>query len=306
MPLRNSFSEILLKMGQEDQDLVVLVGDISHYRLQPFAQACPGRYYNIGICENTIVNMAAGLSKVGLVPIVHTISPFIVDRSFEQIKLDFCYQNIPGNILTVGCAFDYADLGCTHHCYGDFALLKTLPGTQLFCPSSLVEFETIFRKVYRQHALNYFRLTMHDVPVNFSPEMIEPGKAIKMQEGNDLTIIAVGVQLRSVLEALPQLKRDGLNADVIYIHTVRPLDLDMIRDSLRKTKRCLVIEEHSVYGGVFDDVLRGCRDIPDVRWASIAIPNQFIREYGTYPEHCRRLGFSAEGILAKVKNALFN
>ena len=132
--LRDTFCDVLHSVGREDPNLVVLVGDISHFRLQPFAQDCPGRYYNIGICEPTIVNMAAGLAKVGLFPVVHTISPFIVERSFEQLKLDFCYQGLGGNIVTVGSAFDYSSLGCTHHCYSDFALLKTLPDPLLTRP----------------------------------------------------------------------------------------------------------------------------------------------------------------------------
>src|SRR3989338_8781678 len=127
--LRDTFTNTLHQVGKEDPNLVVLVGDISHFRLLNFAKDCPGQYYNIGICEPTIVNIAAGLSKVGFHPVVHTISPFIVERSFEQLKLDFGYQKLGGNIVTVGSAFDYSSLGCTHHCYNDFALIKTLQGS---------------------------------------------------------------------------------------------------------------------------------------------------------------------------------
>lgn len=100
--MRQEFADTMLEVGQVDAKLVVLIGDISHGILQPFAKACPGRFYNIGICESTIVNMAAGLAKVGLYPVVHTIAPFIVERSFEQIKLDFGYQHLGVNLVTVG------------------------------------------------------------------------------------------------------------------------------------------------------------------------------------------------------------
>lgn len=99
--IRQQFADTMLEVGQNDPNLVVLLGDISHFILQPFAKACPGRYYNVGICEPTIVSMAAGLAKVGFYPVVHTIAPFIVERSFEQIKLDFCYQQLDGNLVTV-------------------------------------------------------------------------------------------------------------------------------------------------------------------------------------------------------------
>ena len=300
--LRDSFAEILQNVGKEDQNLVVLVGDISHFRLQPFAKECPGRYYNIGICEQTIVNMAAGLSKVGLYPVVHTISPFIVERSFEQLKLDFCYQRLGGNILTVGSAFDYANLGCTHHCYSDFALLKTLSDTQLLYPATSAEFDRLFRQTYNNNVLTYFRLPMSGHSVEFKSEEIIFGKGIKVASGNDLTIVAVGSQLKTILESFESLKRLGLNADLIYVHTVKPLDHRIITESISKTQKCLVIEEHGIYGGVYADVVCHNKDVKDVKYASIAIPNRFIREYGTYEEHCRRLGFSIEGVMEKIKN----
>ena len=302
--LRDSFADILHQVGREDENLVVLVGDISHFRLQPFAKECPGRYYNVGICEPTIVNMAAGLSKVGFHPVVHTISPFIVERSFEQLKLDFCYQHLGGNIVTVGSAFDYANLGCTHHCYGDFALLKTLPGSQLFYPATYEEFDQLFRQVYKSNHLNYFRIPMYGHTHEFSPQEIQCGKAIKLAEGKDITLIAVGAQLRSAQEAMPSLKSAGISIELIYIHTIKPLDERAIVESIKKTRRFLVIEEHSVFGGVFDDVLRAIRHIDSVRSASLSIPNTFIREYGTYEEHCLRLGLSAKGIIDKITNHL--
>ena len=134
--IRQQFADTMLAVGKKDTRLAVLVGDISHFLLKPFAAACPGRYYNIGICEPAMMSMAAGLAKAGLRPVVHTIAPFLVERSFEQMKLDFCYQGLGGSVVTLGSAFDYSNLGCSHHCYGDFALMKTLPGSQIVYPGS--------------------------------------------------------------------------------------------------------------------------------------------------------------------------
>lgn len=303
-PLRESFAEILQNVGVEDPNLVVLVGDISHFRLQPFAQKCPGRYYNVGICEPTIVNMAAGLSKVGFYPVIHTIAPFIAERSFEQIKLDFCYQKLGVNIIVVGSAFDYAVLGCTHHCYNDFAILKTLPDTELMYPSTYVELDSLFRQTYRHQAVKYFRAPMGEHPHAFKPGEIQFGKGVKIADGKNLTIVAVGVHLKTALEALAPLKNIGVEAEIIYIHTIKPFDYKIVNESLQKTRKCLVIEEISSFGGVFDDVLRHSKDLNGIKYASISIPNQFVREYGTYEGHCKRLGFTVEGIMNKVKNEL--
>ncbi len=154
--MRQQFVDTMINIGKTDSNLVVLVGDISHFIFQSFAKACPGRYYNVGICEPTIISMAAGLAKTGLYPVAHTIAPFIIERSFEQLKLDFCYQQLGGSIVTVGSVFDYSNLGCTHHCYGDFALLKTLQNTEIIYPACPNEFDTLFRQTYKNNNLTLF------------------------------------------------------------------------------------------------------------------------------------------------------
>ena len=299
--IRQQFADTMLEVGQNDPNLVVLLGDISHFILQPFAKACPGRYYNVGICEPTIVSMAAGLAKVGFYPVVHTIAPFIVERSFEQIKLDFCYQQLGGNLVTVGSAFDYSNLGCTHHCYGDFALLKTLPGTQIVYPASPVEFDTLFRQTYRNNFLTVFRIPAHQHGQDFSPDRIQFGKGIKVIDGSNLTIVATGPQLRNALAARDALGDMGWDSEILYIHTIRPLDTDLICISVSKTRCVLVVEEHMRSGGLGDDVLRAIRDIPNVQYSSLSIPDIFITKYGLHEDHCERLGLTRDGILNQVK-----
>ena len=188
--LRQEFADTMLEVGSLDQRLVVLIGDISHFVLQPFAKACPGRYYNIGICEPSTVNMAAGISKVGLIPVVHTIAPFIVERSLEQIKLDFGYQKFGINLVTVGSAFDYGALGCTHHCYSDFAVLKTIENMEIIYPASCKEFNLLFKETYDNGNPTYFRIPEAKHDLNFSDDQIRFGKGIVAKEGSDLTVIA--------------------------------------------------------------------------------------------------------------------
>lgn len=298
--MRQQFADTMLELGQEDPRLVVLVGDISHFILQPFARACPGRYYNVGICEPTIISMAAGLAKVGFYPVVHTIAPFILERSFEHIKLDFCYQQLGGNIITVGSVFDYSNLGCTHHCYDDFALLKGLPGTQITYPASPVEFDTLFRQTYRSGALTLFRLPGQQHSQDFTAKDIKFGRGIKVTEGSNLTVIATGPHLSDALAARDALTGAGWDTEILYIHTIRPLDMELVRTSVSKTKHVLVVEEHMRSGGLGDDVLRGTWDIPGLRFASLSIPDKFVTEYGSYQEHCDRLGLSREGIINTV------
>jgi len=299
--IRQQFADTILAVGQDDHNLVVLIGDISHFILQPFAKACPGRFYNIGICEPTIMSMGAGLAKAGLYPVLHTIAPFLIERSFEQIKLDFCYHKLGGNLVTVGSAFDYANLGCTHHCYDDWALLKSFPNTQIMYPSSPVEFDTLFRQTYQNGYLTLFRLPEHQHGYEFHQKEIINGEAIKLTDGQRLTIVTTGPHLRDALEAREELTALGYEPEIIYIHTIKPLDTDLIYASALKTRRVLVLEEHNRIGGVGEDVLRTIFGINDIQFNWIGIPEVFIRDYRPYEQHCEALGLTRDGI---VKNVL--
>ena len=299
--VRQQFADTMLAIGQADPNLVVLVGDISHGILKPYAAACPGRYYNVGICEPTMISMSAGLSKMGFSPVVHTIAPFLIERSFEQIKLDFCYQNLPGNIVTVGGTFDYSNLGCTHHCYGDAALLKTLPNTQIFYPGSCAEFDTLFTAAYANAHLSVFRVpgSPHgqDIPV----QRLEVGKGVHIRAGSDLSIITTGGHLKTAVESVPGLTARGWDPDIVYIHTLRPLDAELVRSSASRTGRVLVVEEHMRSGGLGDDVLRATADLQGVQYSFLSIPDRFVTGYGSYEHHCRELGLTSDGIKARIE-----
>ena len=276
--IRNEFADTMLEVGKDDPRLAVMVGDISHFVLQPFAQACPGRYYNIGICEPTMIALASGLAKVGFIPAVHTIAPFLLERSFEQVKLDLGYQKCPVNLVSVGAGFDYGSLGTTHHCYDDFALMKNVEGMHLFYPASCKEFNILFKKVWDRGASNYFRIPENKHGVEFDDDQIIPGKAIKVKEGEDVTIVATGPQLKAALDSVSILEEQGISPEVIYLHTIKPFDSETINESLSKTKKVLVIEEHSEFGGVFEEVLKCSKNI-DARYSSINLGEDYDRGY---------------------------
>lgn len=302
--VRQQFAETMLAVGLEDSRLVVIVGDISHGILQPFAKACPGRFYNIGILEPTMISIAAGMSRVGLRVVAHTIAPFIIERAFEQLKLDFAYHQLPGNIVTVGGTFDYSNLGCTHHCYGDLALLKTLPGVQITSPASPTEFDCLFREAYANERLTVYRVAGQGHGVDFSASDIHLGQGMLVHEGRDITLIATGPQLRTAIGVREKLAAHGLSAEVIYVHTVRPLDEALLIASVAKTKHLVVIEEHMQSGGLGDDALRATRHIPSVEYLSASIPDTFVRGYGSYQSLCDSIGLNVESITSRILGRL--
>jgi transketolase len=292
----------MLEVGLKDSRLVVMVGDISHGILQSYAKACPGRYYNIGICEPTIVNMAAGLNKIGLIPVVHTIAPFITERAYEQIKLDFGYQNLSLNLISVGGAFDYSQLGCSHHCYTDVSLLSHLKRATVVLPGSPVEFNKLFNDIYTNGRINYFRLPETPHGVEFSAEEVHFGHGIRVRSGSDVTIAVIGTQLQNALKAADLLSGNGIEAEVLYFHTIKPFDAGLVRASVEKTRRFLTVEELSAHDGIFNLCLRACLGLDGIAAAQIAI-DDFVHGYGDYEELTARIGMSPEGI-AKAVNRL--
>jgi transketolase len=298
--LRQQFADTMLDVGSRDKDVVVMVGDISHGILQPFAKANPDRYYNIGICEPTIVNMAAGLSKVGLTPVLHTIAPFLIERSYEQIKLDFGYQNLAVNLISVGGSFDYSQLGCSHHCYSDVSLISHFAKANIVMPGSAIEFDQLFKTIYKKNAINYFRLpdTPHgvDIPAND----IELGKGIRIREGCDITLVTIGYHLKTAMAAADTLSAKGIDVEVLYYPTIKPFDSELVYNSVLKTGKVLCAEELSAHDGLFNQVMRACSAINDVSLHQIAVTD-FIHGYGSFDYLCEKVGLTHENLVLQAE-----
>jgi transketolase len=300
MSLRAQFAKTVHELSQYDDSLVVVVGDISHGIFKPFAQEFPKRYFNIGICEPGMVSVCAGLSKLGLNPVVHTIAPFLIERSFEQIKLDFEYQQESGNFVSVGGTFDYSQLGCSHHCYSDVSMIKQLPSSRIFLPGSPNEFDQIFRENYNKPGIKYYRLTEN--PHGFVlPENKQLPEGTLVRRGQDLTIVTTGSQLKTASRVCDLLAENQINADLVYLPQVWPFDASLVRASCRKSKNLFVVSELNEIGGLFDQCLKETTDLNLDLTNGYEIKG-FIREYGSYEELCSLAGLDAEKIYTSIKS----
>ena len=301
--IRQQFADLMLEIGTRDKKLVVLVGDISHGILKPFAKKCPTRYYNIGICEPSIVNMAAGLSKSGLNPVVHTIAPFITERAFEQIKLDFGYQKLGVNMISVGGSFDYAKLGCSHHCYTDVSLFSHFKDSSIVIPGTNEEFKILFKKIYKQKNIKYFRIPEFSHNISFDKKKIIFKKAIKVTSGKDLTIVTTGTQLKNAVAAGKILSKKGYSIEILYFHTIKPFDNLQLRRSLAKTRKLLSVEELSYHGGLYDKCIKAALGIEGIKTKQMAVFD-FIHGYGSYEDLCDKAGLNVSGITQAAVNLL--
>ncbi|HUZ92679.1 MAG TPA: transketolase C-terminal domain-containing protein [Candidatus Paceibacterota bacterium] len=296
--MRKQFAKTMQELGK-DERLTVLIGDISHFLLKDFEATHPKRFYNMGVAEQAMMSMAAGLAMDGLIPVVHSITPFVTERCFEQIKDDLCYQNLGVKIVSVGSAFDYASLGCTHHCYEDIAILRSLPNMQVVYPAAPHEFDALFRETFTNGSPTYFRLPAKTHNIQTHPRF---GEAEKIKSGKDVTVVAIGPQLQNAFDAAEELSRHGVGCDLIYLTTIKPVSAvsqKMIRESLEKTEALVTIEEHSIIGGVADVVAAIGRGIRYDE-ARLGVRDMFLTNYGTYDEHCAVNGLTKEGIIKAV------
>lgn len=278
--MRRQFKETIMRLAAQDASIILIFADISVYLFKDFFEKYPERFYNMGVCENTLTSIAGGLSSQGFTPFLHTIAPFITERSYEQIKLDLCYNKFPANIVTCGASFDYAWDGPTHHCYTDLAILRLLPDIEVLQPGSKKELDVLLRSQYNNEKTTYYRLSDYphqiDIPVEFGKGVILKDKGAKV------TVMTAGPLLGTVLEATR-----GLNVNLVYFHTIKPIDREIITHFI-DTK---VIVIHDAFG-----LYEAVSDVPEIRATNYSPGDIFCCWYGTLNQIRESIGLDVQSI----------
>lgn len=293
MSMRKQLVQTVENLLMHDERLVLLLGDIGVFGFRNAFQAFPERVYNIGILEQATISVAAGLSKTDLIPVVHTIAPFLVERSLEQLKDDFCYQRLGGNFVSVGASYDYAALGCTHHCPGDVGTLKNMPGMEIVLPGTAGEFDQLFRQGYANGHPTYYRLSERENPVTLE---VSFGKANVVQTGSLATVVTVGPALKPVLEAVKD-----LDVAVVYYTCVSPFDVETLKANCSSGKVLLCEPYYS--GGLVSDILKALWPSP-VLMDSVGVPHEFLTHYGSAEDHDKAIGLTPDAIRQRLERLL--
>jgi len=288
--MRAEFAKICLDLVKKDKKAVVMVGDISHFLLRQVESYSPDRFYNIGICEQTMVSMASGMAIEGMRPIIHTIAPFLVERSYEQIKDDLGYQHTDVTIVTVGGTYDYSDLGCTHHCYGDIALMRLIPNMEVYEPGTPKELRDLFFQTWGSENPKYFRLSAHTHSQDVDVSMEEVNVIRESIDGR--WVFVTGHLLDDVL--------DDSNCGVIYISTLHDISKNSVENLsglFYKSFTSLVdlysVENHSKIGGLGDLV----SDVFNLPVKRIGLDRKFLTNYGFYDDLRKESGMDKKSIL---------
>lgn len=300
---RESYGNALAELGAEHKEIVVLDADLAAAtKTAIFKKAFPERHIDCGIAECNMMGVAAGLATTGMVPFASSFAMFAAGRAFEQIRNSIGYPKLNVKIGASHAGISVGEDGATHQCNEDIALMRTIPGMVVINPSDDVEARAAVKAAYEHQGPVYLRFGRLAVPViNDNPEYkFELGKGITLREGTDVTIIATGLPVSESLAAAEKLAQDGISARVINIHTIKPIDEEIIVKAASETKKIVTVEEHSVIGGLGSAVCDVVAAKAPVQVMKIGI-NDVYGESGPAVELIKKYGLDSESIYKKVK-----
>jgi transketolase len=249
---RKGFADALIRLGEKHNNLVVLDADCAKSNMTNlFKNKFPNRFFNIGISECDLVGTAAGMAIGGKVPFANAYANFLTGRAFDQMRISVCYSNNNVKIVGHNAGTSAAQEGATHLPLEDISLMRSLPRMTVIVPADAVEMEKAVEAAYYHDGPIYLRVGKLPVPIVTKKEdPFEIGKAIKYREGSEITIISTGIMLDEALKAVEDLEKQGVSAELLHIHTIKPIDKEAIVASAAKTKNVITVEEHSIIGGL--------------------------------------------------------
>ena len=258
MTAREIYGRTLAELGKHNKKIVGLTADLENTTsIVHFGKAFPDRFFNVGIAEQNMMGIAAGLAKGGLIPFASTMAVFACLRAGEQLRTDIAYQNLPVKVIATHAGISFGHAGTTHHCTEDFAVMRGIANMTVICPADGIETSKAVQACVDTPGPVYIRIGRGFEPPCYESEdyAYEIGKAVTMRDGTDLTIICCGIAVLQSINAAKTLSdSDGLSVRVVNMHTIKPIDRDVILKAVKDTRRILTVEEHNVEGGLGDAV----------------------------------------------------
>ena len=303
---RESYGNALAELGAQYKDLVVLDADLAGAtKTGVFKKAFPDRHIDCGIAEGNMMTVAAGLAAAGKVPFASTFAMFAAGRAFEQVRNSIGYPHLNVKIGATHAGISVGEDGASHQCNEDIALMRTIPGMTVINPADDVEAKAAVKAAIEYEGPVYLRFGRLAVPVINDPASyrFEIGKGITMREGKDVTIIATGLEVSESLEAAKLLEADGISAEVINIHTIKPLDTELVVAAAKKTGKVVTVEEHSIIGGLGGAVAEVLAEQAPTKMLRIGV-NDTFGEPGPAKALIEKYGLDAKSIYEKVKGWL--
>ena len=300
---RESYGNALAELGAQNPNIVVLDADLAGAtKTGVFKKAFPERHIDCGIAEGNMMGVAAGLATCGKIPFASSFAMFAAGRAFEQVRNSIGYPHLNVKIGATHAGISVGEDGATHQCNEDIAIMRTIPGMTIICPADDVEARAAVKAAAEYVGTVYMRFGRLAVPVinDEANYKFEIGKGITLKEGKDVTIIATGLEVNESLEAAKLLEADGISAEVINIHTIKPLDKELVVASAKKTGKVVTVEEHSVIGGLGGAVAEALSEEAPTKMLRIGMMDKFGQS-GPAKALIEYYGLDGKSIYEKVK-----
>ena len=303
---REAYGSALAELGAQYEDIVVLDADLAEAtKTCVFKKKFPERFFDCGIAENNMFGVAAGLAVSGKIPFASTFAMFAAGRSFDQVRNSIGYPHLNVKICATHGGVSVGEDGATHQCCEDMALMRTIPGMVVMNPADAVEARAAVEAAIKYDGPVYIRFGRLPVSVinDNDDYKFEIGKGVKLADGNDVTIVANGLMVEQALIAREILRGDGISASVVNIHTIKPLDVDLLVAEAQQTGAIVTTEEHNILGGLGGAVAEALSEVCPVPVVKHGVPDQFGKS-GAGKDLLEYFGLNAQGIVEKVKVAL--
>jgi transketolase len=305
--LRAAFISGLIEKAKEDENIFLLAADVGYRLVEPFAHQFPKRFINVGIAEQNMIGIAVGLALSDKTVFTYSIANFPTMRCLEQIRNDVCYHNANVKIVSSGGGLIYGSLGSTHHVTEDLAIMRALPNMTVVAPGDPREAALATREIAHSRSPCYFRLgRTGDPEVHRVEPAFKIGKAIKIRDGGDITLIACGGILYNVVQAAERLAEQGIESSVLSMHTVKPLDKAAVLSAAKETGAIITFEEHSIIGGLGSAVAEVLSEAENqtLLFMRMGIPDEFSSRVGHRDYLLEDYSLSVEGIVGSVKKLM--
>lgn len=300
---RQSYGEALEKLGEENQKIVVLDADLSAAtKTSIFAKKFPDRFFDMGIAEANMMGVAAGMASCGKIPFVSTFAAFAAGRAYDQIRSSICYPNLNVKICATHAGITVGEDGATHQMLEDLALMRALPNMTVISPSDDVETKFLIEEIAKVEGPVYVRLArLATLGIYEGNQKFEIGKAIQIGDGTDATVFATGVVVAEALKAKEVLEKEGIHIRVIDMHTIKPIDKEMVIKSAKETKKLISIEDHSIIAGLGSAIAEVLTEEYPSKLIRLGIKDTFGKS-GNAVELMKYFGLTSEGIIQAIKN----
>lgn len=301
--MRTAYLNTLYDLACRDKRVYALISDNGAIVYDKYRKDLASQYLNLGISESNMLGMAAGMASCGKIPFAYTIGAFLAYRAFEFIRNDICLQRQNVKIVGIGAGEAYSALGSTHHSTEDLGGLRTLPNLTILCPASPLEVKKATAAAYEHEGPVYLRLGTNGEPEIYKEDYsFEIGKGVMVQGGNDITLIGTGSILSDILYVAELLKKEGIQARVLNIHTIKPIDGEIIMRAIEETGKIVTVEDHNIIGGLGSAVAEIIAESgKGVKFKRFGLKS-FSYGYGTYSQMKEMNGIGAEQIFKEIKS----